>query len=136
LSTISAARRNISVRSIGHEAPRFDLVSLGSDCRQSRDECKGVDANPVANDEWVTCDIQRVHSILESLDGGRDILHAPYCNAEGNQAGQGLASLPLDLAADVTGSTTTPERTCGEPMTSNDATSHYFSKCARQLALS
>src|SRR5262249_61396667 len=65
------------VRSIGHQAARFDVLALHVDRRQTRDERKRIDTDPVYICEWIANNIERIHAPFEGLKGGRDVLSAP-----------------------------------------------------------
>src|SRR5436189_1759535 len=62
------------VCSIGHQPSHSDVLAKPVDCRQSRAQRQGDDANAVGEYERVTTDIQSLCATFEHLESGRHIL--------------------------------------------------------------
>src|SRR5215475_10589733 len=64
-------------RPIGHQASRFDKLACKMNRRQSQTDRQGIDSIPVDVDKGVPANINCVHSTIERVEGGHDILGPP-----------------------------------------------------------
>src|SRR5262249_12595506 len=73
----SSAPHVSPVRSIGHQTSHFHRLPYKVHRRESRDECEGIDTNPVYEKERNGRDVQCLGTALECLESGTDIFGSP-----------------------------------------------------------
>src|SRR5262249_10937267 len=81
------------VGSVGQEPASLDVLSGDVNGRQSCARCQDIDTNYVAQHERVGDDVKGIRTVLEAVEGGRDVLRAPDWDREGPKVELGCGFL-------------------------------------------